>query len=167
MPLSRPSRGQELFKDQRRAGRSRPARASRRCDPGEIGHQRRVGANRATCQTSSARCRSRASPASRPARCAPRHLAPIRTALDVEVRRQRRFSRSAVRPGNPLISRCVGRMTRPGSLIETSIIRDEVGRRFVVGYTARGAAFFQVVQPGLVAVVAVGDEHRLVGHAAR
>ena len=75
--------------------------------------------------------------------------------------------RSAVSPSRPDSRRCVGRMTRPGSLMPTRCIRHEVRGRLGVVDLARLAALLEVAQGRLVAVVAVGDEHRLRADEAR
>ena len=48
----------------------------------------------------------------------------------------------------------------------TSIISVKFGGGLVVRHLARGLALFEVLQAGLVAVVAVGDEDRLRPHEA-
>ena len=72
----------------------------------------------------------------------------------------RSASSSAVRPGKPETSRCVGRITRPGSLMPTSIIMQKFAGSSGPRELAGGGQVVAVLQARLVAVVAVGDEDR-------
>ena len=153
-----------------RGARSRPGSASRGCARGRGGPwPRRSGGGRAAIGRRP-RCRSRARPDRRSARWPPTRRGsrplPRRLIVTSNSGASRAASASAVSPGKPETSRCVGRISRPGVAHAHQHHQAEIGRVVVARQLAGLRQLVAILQPGLVAVMAVGDEHRLGGHQA-